>query len=82
MEHVVTDLRNPYTLYHDSSLASIAYFQGKRIVRDSVDDLYYEVIPASSCQTTDILNMDRLRPITELSKQEQAAIIEFCKDID
>lgn len=76
------DLRDPNSVYHDSSLESIAYFNGKRIVRDSLDNLYFEIIPASSCQTTDLLNMDRLTPISELSKQEQADIREYVKDID
>lgn len=76
------DFSAPYTVYHDSSLTMVAYFQGKRIVRDSVDNLYFEIIPANSCQTTDLLNMDRLTPISELSKQEQAEIIEYVKDID
>lgn len=76
------DFRDQYTDYHDSSLTMVAYFQGKRIVRDSVDDLYFEIIPAENCQTIDLLNMDRLTPISELSKQEQADIIEFVKDID
>lgn len=76
------DFRDPYPVCHDSSLTMVAYFQGKRIVRDSVDNLYFEIIPAGSCQTVDLLNMDRLTPISELSKQEQADIIEFVKDID
>lgn len=76
------DFRDQYKDYHDSSLKMVAYFQGKRIVSDSVDDLYFEIIPASCCQTVDILNMDRLTPISELSKQEQADIIEYVKDID
>lgn len=82
MQYTTTDLRDPYPVYHDSSLVMVAYFNGKRIVRDSVDDLYFEIIPAENCRTTDLLNMDRLTPISELSKQEQADIIEFVKDID
>lgn len=79
---MITDLRDPHPVYHDSSLASIAYFHGKRIVRDHLDNLYFEIIPASSCQVTDVLNMDRLTPISRLSKKEQAEIREFVKDID
>lgn len=77
-----TDLRDSFTEYHDSTLETIAYFQGKRIVRDHLDNLYYEIIPAGSWQVTDIMNMDRLTPISELSKQEQAEIIAFCAEID
>lgn len=79
---MTTDLRDPYNVYHDSTLASIAYFNGKRIVRDHLDNLYFEIIPASSCSAADLLNMDRLTPISKLSKQEQAEIREFVKDID
>lgn len=53
------DVRNPYPDYHDASMHSIAYFQGKRIVRDDLDDLYYEIIPHSSYSTADMLNKER-----------------------
>lgn len=79
---MVTDLRDPYPVYHDSYYTMIAYFQGKRIVRDALDNLFFEVIPASSCQVTDLLNRERLTPISELPKQEQAAIREFVANID
>lgn len=71
------DLRDTNETYHDNSLESVAYFNGKRIVKDSVDNLYYEIIPLSSMQVTDIMNMDRLTSIENLPKDEQVAIREY-----
>lgn len=76
------DLRDPYPDYHDSYYTQIAYFNGKRIVRDALDRLYFEIIPASSMQVTDLMNRDRLTPISVLSKQEQAEIRDFVADVD
>ncbi len=82
---MVVDLRNPedrYPVYHESCFQMIAYFMGKRIVRDHLDNLYFEIIPKSCATTVDVLNRDRLTPISELPKSEQAAIREYVKDVD
>ncbi len=71
------DLRDDYVVKHDSSLEPIAYFNGKRIVKDSVDNLYYEIIPFANMQVTDVMNMDRLTPIEKLPKDEQAALRDY-----
>lgn len=71
------DLRDDVVVKHDSSLKPIAYFNGKRIVKDSVDDLYYEIIPFASMKITDVMNMERLTPITQLPKDEQAALRDY-----
>jgi len=71
------DLRDDYVVKHDSSLEPIAYFNGKRIVKDSVDNLYYEIIPFANMQVTDVMNMERLTPIEKLPKDEQAALRDY-----
>lgn len=71
------DLRDDYVIKHDSSLEPIAYFNGKRIVKDSVDNLYYEIIPFVNMQITDVMNMDRLTPIEQLPKDEQVALRDY-----
>lgn len=71
------DLRDSNVVKHDSSLEPIAYFNGKRIVKDSVDNLYYEIIPFANMQITDVMNMERLTPIDNLPKDEQAALRDY-----
>ena len=71
------DLRDDYVIKHDSSLDPIAYFNGKRIVKDSIDNLYYEIIPFVNMQVTDVMNMDRLTPIEQLPKDEQVALRDY-----
>lgn len=71
------DLRDDYVVKHDSSLVPIAYFNGKRIVKDSIDNLYYEIIPFANMQVTDVMNMERLTPIEKLPKDEQAALRDY-----
>lgn len=77
---MITDLRDTQTIVGED-LKTIAYYMGKRIVKDTVDNLYYEIIPKSSMQLTDLLTLDRLTPITALSRQEQADIREFVKEV-
>lgn len=77
---MITDLRDTQTIVGED-LKTIAYYMGKRIVKDTVDNLYYEIIPKSSMQLTDLLTLDRLTPITALPRQEQAAIREFVKEV-
>lgn len=72
------DLRDPNLHYHEDDLTMIAYFNGKRIVKDSVDNLYYESIPKSSITSNDMLNRERLTSITKLPAEEQMNIQEFC----
>ena len=75
---MITDLRNPYPECHEKDLETIAYFMGKRIVKDGVNRLYYEYIPKSSITLGDMLNRKRLKPVTELPEEEQMQIKEFC----
>lgn len=77
---MIIDLRDN-SHYSDDDLKTIAYFNGKRIVYDSLDNLYFEIIPRSSMSVNDMLNMDRLTPITKLPTSEQAAIREFVKPL-
>lgn len=82
---MVIDLRDPqdqYPVYHEDCYTMIAYFMGKRIVRDHLGRLYFEIIPKSCASVVDVLNSERLTPISELPKSEQAAIREYVKDVD
>lgn len=73
------DLRPQYDYKncHDESLTIIAYFMGKLIIKDSIDQLYYQEVPADRINYGDMLNLTLVDPITKLSKQEQTDIRNF-----
>lgn len=73
---MIWNLMSPYTVVADE-IETIAYFNGRRIARDHLDQLFFQNIRRSNMQVTDLLTYDMLTPIGELPKNEQAALFDF-----
>lgn len=76
---MILNLTSPHAVIADE-IKTIAYFNGKRIARDHLDRLFFQNIRRSNMQITDLLTYSMLTPIEELSKDEQAALLDFLEE--
>lgn len=73
---MIVNLTSPYPVIAEQ-ITTIAYFNGKRIAKDHLDNLFFQYIGISNMQTTDLLTYDMLTPVEQLPKSEQAELYQF-----